>query len=431
MKKIYVLSGVAFFMCCLLNFTYAQEAANELVGYWSFDETSGVLVEDDSKYDNHGEVKETTAHEWVEGVMNNAINLSAASLNTHIRVPHADQIAFNDHSFSISFWMNLPELVDRQAYIFHKGTFRTRSTSHWYGLDIKEDEMRFSVDDNVTKSVVRTPNAEFITGEWVHVVVMRNKESGTLRIYRNGELEVEAADNTKEGIAKAEPLAIGNSTDYNMPYKGMLDEFKMFNYSLSQEEITALYNKERLGEPVGLKAVNPSPAHETTGVRVNNALVLSWDSDGDLYNLYLGTSPDNLELKASGISEKNYSVSGLSGETTYFWRVDAIAQDPVEEDEEAVGEVWSFTTSSITGFADLASAGVKVYPNPAADKLILSNASKLELVQVYNVQGQLVKSIGSDNNNEIQIQVADLKRGLYLLKAVQKDGSILQGKFIK
>ena len=254
---------------------------------------------------------------------------------------------------------------------------------------------------------------------------MRDLESRKLRIYRNGELVEEAADNTMQGIAKDEVLAIGNSTDYDLAYKGKLDEFKMFNYSLSEEEILALFNKERLGEPVGLKAVDPSPAHEATGVPYDE-VNLSWDSDGESFNLYLGTSADNLELEASGVTEKTYTVSGLSGENTYFWRVDAVASE-----EEVEGDVWSFTTGSTTGFGDLASAGVKIYPNPAADQLILSNAEKIEGIHIYNVQGQLVKSISSENRSEININVADLKKGLYLLKVVQKDRSILQGKFVK
>ena len=100
------------------------------------------------------------------------------------------------------------------------------------------------------------------------------------------------------------------------------------------------------------------------------------------------------------------------------------------------GEPVTYTITFVvepTGLADLASQGVKIFPNPvvAGSELNLDNAAELVTVKVYNSQGVLVRSITSDNNAVISISVSDLADGFYLLKAVKKDTSVLTGKFVK
>ncbi|WP_187263100.1 rhamnogalacturonan lyase family protein [Pontibacter beigongshangensis] len=239
-------------------------------GDWRFDATSGNVVTDDSEFANHGEVKNMTNHAWVAGRAGNAIDLANAETNSHVQVPHQQHLFFDTNSFTVSLWMKAPT-QPANAYLFHKGTFArnegTGATGKWFGLEVKDNLIRFAVDDDVTKTEVGTDNATFFTNEWVHVVTVRDVEAKKLRLYRNGVLAHEVNDNTNNGIGQTDPLIIANTGNLDSPFKGMLDEFKLFNYSLSQAEIVELYNNTVTSTATeaakeGMFQIYPNPAKD-------------------------------------------------------------------------------------------------------------------------------------------------------------------------
>jgi len=72
---------------------------------------------------------------------------------------------------------------------------------------------------------------------------------------------------------------------------------------------------------------------------------------------------------------------------------------------------------------------VNLYPNPVSDYFTLNvTATK---VQVYSVTGQLVKSFATHGNLDFQFNVADLKTGLYFIKAIDESNKTQMMKFIK
>ena len=118
---------------------------------------------------------------------------------------------------------------------------------------------------------------------------------------------------------------------------------------------------------------NPTPADNAVDVSVT--ATLSWqcsDPDGDelTYNVYLGTANDNLTLVSEGQSATNYKPSELDFETVYYWKI--VASD--DQDIQAEGDVWSFTTSSEPNSAPVAPSN-PVPANEAADVAIDASLS--------------------------------------------------------
>lgn len=72
---------------------------------------------------------------------------------------------------------------------------------------------------------------------------------------------------------------------------------------------------------------------------------------------------------------------------------------------------------------------VNLYPNPVTDYFTLNVTARK--VQVYSVTGQLVKSFATHGNLDFQFNVADLKTGLYFVKAVDENNKTQMMKFIK
>lgn len=71
---------------------------------------------------------------------------------------------------------------------------------------------------------------------------------------------------------------------------------------------------------------------------------------------------------------------------------------------------------------------VKIYPNPAREKVYFKNADKIQSVDIYEATGRKVKS--ADVNDE-SITVSDLSSGNYYLEIKLKDGTSVFEKLIK
>ncbi|MFH0992041.1 MAG: SUMF1/EgtB/PvdO family nonheme iron enzyme [bacterium] len=92
---------------------------------------------------------------------------------------------------------------------------------------------------------------------------------------------------------------------------------------------------------------NPNPTNASTGV--STSPTLRWacsDPDGDVltYDVYLETSGYPTAPIATNQTAANISWSGLSGGTTYYWKV--VAND--SKGATTTGPVWSFTTATPT-----------------------------------------------------------------------------------
>jgi len=70
-----------------------------------------------------------------------------------------------------------------------------------------------------------------------------------------------------------------------------------------------------------------------------------------------------------------------------------------------------------------------VYPNPASDKLYISNTNVGSTIEIYNNIGALVATKKANNSLE-EISLSSLVDGVYLIKSINK-GSVSVAKFIK
>lgn len=240
-----------------------------LVGNWPFAEapSAGAQIADVSSYANNGtlDVAYDNANVRVPGKENNALDLATSPNNMYIAsIPHQNQISFDNQSFTVSYWMKaptsmIPSSSSTSLYVLCKGSFTknttTGATGKRFNVEIKGGQLRYAIDDDVTKKEITSPIANYFTGNWVHVVIQRDVVAHKMRIYTNGALSTEGDETAVTGIGEASDLIIGNIGELEFlstanapaPYKGAFDELKMFNYALSATEIYALYNQAVLG----------------------------------------------------------------------------------------------------------------------------------------------------------------------------------------
>jgi hypothetical protein len=89
-----------------------------------------------------------------------------------------------------------------------------------------------------TRVSTTTPIAQNV---WNHVVCAWNNATGTLSIYVNGTLNNSRSDRQGSVTATAEPVQIGSWTGGNF-WNGTIDEFMIWNRTLSATEVRQLYS---------------------------------------------------------------------------------------------------------------------------------------------------------------------------------------------
>jgi len=239
-----------------------------IVGNWPFLEAplSGEQITDMTPYANHGtlNIAYDNANVRVSGKENYALDLATSPSTPYIAsIPHQDQILFNNNSFTVSYWMKAPTTMipsssTTSLYVLCKGSFTknttTGATGKRFNVEIKGGQLRYAIDDDVTKKEITSPIANYFTNNWVHVIIMRDIAAHKMRIYTNGVLSAEGDETAVTGIGETSDLIIGNigeleflsTTNAPAPYKGAFDELRMYNYALSPTEISALYNQDVL-----------------------------------------------------------------------------------------------------------------------------------------------------------------------------------------
>ena len=70
---------------------------------------------------------------------------------------------------------------------------------------------------------------------------------------------------------------------------------------------------------------------------------------------------------------------------------------------------------------------ISLYPNPVQEVLNISSSDSIAKIEVYDIQGRNVAS----KNNTSDVNVATLGKGVYIVKVVQENGSVITKQFIK
>ena len=88
--------------------------------------------------------------------------------------------------------------------------------------------------------------------------------------------------------------------------------------------------------------------------------------------------------------------------------------------------------TSHVGLNDYNPLQLSVYPNPATDKLHLTNSDgSIQSISLYNATGQLVLQHTVSNNPLIEINVTTLPRGFYVGTATLDGNRTATFKFVK
>ncbi len=271
------------------------------ISYWKFDEGFGTTANDTMGNNNGTLTNMDVATDWVAGKFGKALDFDGTDdvVVTGNMTPGS--------SGSLSTWVYLggngPTPSPYIQNIFDWATTPTSSEAfrlYWYGVGTGQDN-RFNFQTAKSSTAYQLFSIKtYPAGAWYHVLI--SWDSSGKKLYVNGELD--NSDATVHNFSLSTTLRIGRQYSYwvptwHYPFYGIIDEPKIYNYALSEDQIKAEYNS-----PAG----NPSFNGTTTryGGTDVTSIGLTMPEPTTYWNF-----DDN-----SGTSSQDVSTSGNTGTLT-------------------------------------------------------------------------------------------------------------------
>jgi hypothetical protein len=156
-----------------------------------------------------------------------------------------------DHDYAISFWIDPISGFGASNLLISKLSSSLQSQYPFAVSGLSSNKLMFAAAASTTNLVFVTSSAALTNGTWTHVVCQ--KTGSTLQLYINGTLSNSVSNqiltNTYSPLSASgridntSDVYIGGHPNINSIFKGVLDEIRIFNKSLSASNISALADR--------------------------------------------------------------------------------------------------------------------------------------------------------------------------------------------
>jgi hypothetical protein len=314
-----------------------------LVGWWKFDEGPGKVI-DWSGLNQHGVVY--GGAESVYGYDGYAINFDYA--DDYVELPIGETISTLD-SATITTWVQFPGFGETLQRILNFGN-NDMTVFMYLTANNGNGELSFQITNDGGGTGAMVDASTELSGGWDHVAVVINETNMTVTIYVDG-------SGVASGPTQILPKDLGNTTtnwlgrsqDGAVPpdpyFMGALDDFRIYNYALSPDEIELVMQIDPL------RARKPSP-QDGSSPDIINATPLSWTPGVDAVqnDIYFGTDAkavadadtSTADIYRGRQDANSYTPSeDIVYNQTYYWRIDGVGADATV----SIGHVWAFTVA--------------------------------------------------------------------------------------
>ncbi len=297
-----------------------------LLCWWKLDEGEGTTAVDWSGHGAHGTLVGTP--KWVAGYDGGAISVNGAGESVIYN--------FTDKTFSaytLTVWAKSDVLgQDNNSSIC--STYLTTSGGFQISYDAANSYQYHAGVDQVLGPA---------SLNWVHLAI--SYDGTTATAYYNGEFV--ATFTPAAGDLRMNKYAVGVNRAEDNWFDGSIDDFRVYNRALSQEEIQYVMR----GDPMVAWDASPSNGSNPD---IDAALPLSWSpgDDASRHDVYFST--DKSALDNADTSDTTGVYRGRENATTYmppegvewgggpyYWRIDEFNTDGTI----TRGRIWSFTVA--------------------------------------------------------------------------------------
>jgi len=229
-----------------------------LVAHWNFDEGSGNISYDCSGNGNDGIIENAT---WTTKTPSSyGYALEFDGINDYVEISDVSDFIFKDESVTFSSWIQIVDNLNEYRTFIYLGDsdddrvpyfFMGKSRSGY--LDGRLF-MNVNTDGPTTYVAVSEEDGETLPkNTWIHIVGVVDYNNLCINLYINGSLEDSVPFGSYDlGDATQLKLRFGMTafTTSGFQHKGLLDEIRIYNRALNEDEILYLYNNPGVGDTV-------------------------------------------------------------------------------------------------------------------------------------------------------------------------------------
>jgi hypothetical protein len=322
--------------CCVMALALSNAAQAQdpsLAGWWKLDDGFGDIAHDSSTYGTDGTLFGGPL--WINGRIRGALQFDGQA--TYVECGVGENLNITD-VITVAVWVNTSDSGNGEinSYLM-KGEFT-------YGIrHTTSNNIEFYIySDGFHRAL--TPVTEAFNGQWHHLA--GTYDVLAMKLYIDGEL---MATTQYSGVINRDNnylLNFGrnNQGDSNNQwrYEGALDDIRIYNRVLSQQELQDMLSPEFASMP------NPEDGAQYEEPDV----VLRWvpGSKANTHDVYFGTVLDDVSnagrtnqlnvLASRGQDANTYDPGPLDYSQTYYWRIDEVDAPPSNTIYK--GPVWSF-----------------------------------------------------------------------------------------
>ena len=320
--------------------------------HYTFDEGTGTTAANSGSDPSVGAATLSGATGWTQsGQFGPAVSLPGGASGTQNQVDLPDNISDGmDTEFSVSLWLRpdaLPNWVPHLQIGKDTTEFFLMQSSTENG--VRGFAATFRADNGEQQRLQLPGDTDIPLNEWTHVVFTMFGSTG--KLYFDGELVGERTDFSIDigdvGAGGTTTNLLGGTSWPDPRYDGLLDDFRMYGYELTEEQVGELFE----GEPENTAPVAVDDAYvtdEDEALTVDAPGVLANDTDADDDDLTAAdvTQPANGEVTLEDDGSFTYTPdTGFTGADTFTYRANdgsadsapATVQITVEEGEDPPG----------------------------------------------------------------------------------------------
>ncbi len=375
------------------------------VALWSFEEGEGTRVAD-SNGGAVGNIQNANGITWESCGVGTSLNFAGATKDDAIiYVNDNPNLDFDStQSFSISILAKIdPYANTGEMNLILKGDNKNDGThlangkGKWYAVATKDNELRFALDDDVTKTQlgVAIDESNFPANQWNHIMAVRDLAQDSIFLYINGEKAGSILDETEGDISTTGlPLVIGNYHSGVRKVNGNLDEIAVYDFAFSAQEVADLFASVTLDgdcEVVSTILELSSDANLSALEVSAGTLDPAFEPNVTSYSVELPSGTSSVTVTATP-NDPNATVMG-DGEITNIPGTNTItvtAEDGTEKEYnvsftiEGQGNARTIVES---GFENLTNALKNAVPG---DTLVLKNGESYIPLESYQINKKIV-----------------------------------------
>ena len=206
-----------------------------LVGWWRFDDGSGGTAYDRSGSENNGTLNGNP--QWVAGKIGGALEFDGK--DDYVDCSNDASLNITD-KVTIAVWVKTNDAGNSQHNPYVTKGDHSYAIKHHISNSIE-----FFIYDKGNWHLVNFPVDGSFNGVWHHLAGTYDETN--LKLYIDGKLEAKTAY-TGSIASSVISANIGRNAQTDQFYKGVIDDVRIYNRALTQDEIATIYASEITGE---------------------------------------------------------------------------------------------------------------------------------------------------------------------------------------